>query len=140
MVSLKRVFERGMDCVAFIRIISLQGLHTIDFDEKKVFCNEEILSSLESMPKVNMENIMPLSIHVSTMHALMLTVIHHNIESLHCHFDHMRRHHEMCPGDVSQKPTCLELLSLRISVWIATTCTTTTEMCLIARFAQLQIF
>ncbi|KAL6484152.1 hypothetical protein MHYP_G00061970 [Metynnis hypsauchen] len=66
-VSLKRIFEPGMAYVALSRTTSLQGLHIIDFSEKKIFCNEEILSSLESMPKVNLDGIMPLLSHVSVI-------------------------------------------------------------------------
>ncbi|KAL6485916.1 hypothetical protein MHYP_G00053080 [Metynnis hypsauchen] len=99
-VSLKRIFEPGMAYVALSRTTSLQGLHIIDFSEKKIFCNEEILSSLESMPKVNMDGIMPLLSHVSVIDEPTITVIHHNVEGLHCHFDDMRKHHEICRGDV----------------------------------------
>ncbi|KAI4871520.1 hypothetical protein NFI96_008876 [Prochilodus magdalenae] len=99
-VSLKRVFEPGMAYVALSRTTSLQGLHIIDLIEKKIFCNEEILSSLERMPKVNMDSIMPLLSGVSATEASTMTVIHHNIEGLHCHFEDMRKHHEIGLGDV----------------------------------------
>ncbi|KAI4881835.1 hypothetical protein NFI96_007838, partial [Prochilodus magdalenae] len=99
-VSLKRVFEPGMAYVALSRTTSLQGLHIINLIEKKIFCNEEILSSLERMPKVNMDSIMPLLSGVSATEASTMTVIHHNIEGLHCHFEDMRKHHEIGLGDV----------------------------------------
>uniref|UniRef100_A0AAR2LYA6 ATP-dependent DNA helicase n=1 Tax=Pygocentrus nattereri TaxID=42514 RepID=A0AAR2LYA6_PYGNA len=44
-VSLKKVFESGMAYVALSRTTSLSGLHVIDYDEKKIFCDPEISAS-----------------------------------------------------------------------------------------------
>uniref|UniRef100_A0AAR2L6W1 ATP-dependent DNA helicase n=1 Tax=Pygocentrus nattereri TaxID=42514 RepID=A0AAR2L6W1_PYGNA len=53
-VSLKKVFESGMAYVALSRTTSLSGLHVIDYDEKKIFCDPEISAALENMPKADL--------------------------------------------------------------------------------------
>ena len=45
---------------------SLQGLHIIDFDEKKIYANPEITSALQSMKTATLDNVMPLSKHGKT--------------------------------------------------------------------------
>lgn len=52
------------------------------------------------MPKVAIENIMPLLKHAKTSANGGLTVIHHNVEGLHCHIDDIKKHHEICLGDI----------------------------------------
>ena len=56
-VSLKRVFQPGMDYVALSR--TLQGLHMTDFDEK-IFAVPEITASIDSMKNASLESVMPL--------------------------------------------------------------------------------
>uniref|UniRef100_A0A9J7WXW9 ATP-dependent DNA helicase n=1 Tax=Cyprinus carpio carpio TaxID=630221 RepID=A0A9J7WXW9_CYPCA len=55
-ISLKHIFEAGMAYVALSRTTSLSGLHIVDFDEKKIFCDPEISVSLENMPKADFHN------------------------------------------------------------------------------------
>ncbi|KAM3842119.1 uncharacterized protein ACN63O_022831, partial [Diretmus argenteus] len=62
-VSLKRIFEPGMAYVALSRTTSLRGLHITDFDEKKIFANPEITTSLRDMRKVTLDETMPLLKH-----------------------------------------------------------------------------
>ncbi|KAL2076326.1 hypothetical protein ACEWY4_028078 [Coilia grayii] len=99
-VSLKRVFEAGMAYVALSRTTSLQGLDIIEYDEKRIYCNEEVLDSLESMPKADIGDVMPLLKHAKTSAHGSLTVIHHNVEGLLCHIDDVKKHHEMFLGDI----------------------------------------
>lgn len=85
-VSLKHIFKPGMAYVALSRTTSLSGLHIIDFDEKKIFCDPVINLSLENMPKSDFHNIQPL-LHIvqdSNRHSG-LKVVHHNTEGLQCH-------------------------------------------------------
>lgn len=78
-VSLTCIFEAGMANVGHRRTTCLQGLHIINFDEKKTYCNKGVLDSLKSMPKVDIENIMPLLRHSNTNVNEGLAEIHHNV-------------------------------------------------------------
>ena len=90
-VSLKRVFEAGMAYVALSRTTSLEGLHIIDFDETKIYCNEEVLTSLKNMPHADLDSIMPLMLYHNTAGNEGLSIIHHNVEGLHCHLDDVKK-------------------------------------------------
>ncbi|XP_073808479.1 uncharacterized protein [Danio rerio] len=100
-VSLKHIFEPGMAYVALSRTTTLSGLHIIDFNENKIFCDPEIRTSLESMPKADFCDFQPI------LHSLQdlnlnsaLKIIHHNTEGLQCHMDDLKCHHELLLADI----------------------------------------
>lgn len=49
-VSLKNVFAAGMAYVALSRVTSMEGVVIKDFDENKIYCNEQISEALSRMP------------------------------------------------------------------------------------------
>ncbi|RXN35760.1 ATP-dependent DNA helicase PIF1-like protein [Labeo rohita] len=65
-VSLKKIFEPGMAYIALSRTTSLNGLHFMDFDDKKIYADPEITASLHTMRRAPVEEIMPLLQHVGT--------------------------------------------------------------------------
>ncbi|KAL7868481.1 hypothetical protein SRHO_G00098650 [Serrasalmus rhombeus] len=100
-VSLKKVFEPGMAYVALSRTTSLSGLHVIDYDEKKIFCDPEISTALENMPKADLHVIQPL-VHIVRDPNLSSTrkIVHHNTEGLQSHVEDIKHHHELLLSDV----------------------------------------
>nr|XP_021333346.1 uncharacterized protein LOC101884770 [Danio rerio] len=100
-VSLKHVFEPGMAYVALSRTTTLSGLHIIDFNENKIFCDPEIRTSLESMPKADFHNFQPILdlLQDSNLNSA-LKIIHHNTEGLQCHMDDLKCHHELLLADI----------------------------------------
>ncbi|KAL6486235.1 hypothetical protein MHYP_G00056270 [Metynnis hypsauchen] len=124
-VSLKKVFEPGMAYVALSRTTSLSGLHVIDYDEKKIFCDPEISAALENMPKADLHVIQPL-LHIVRDPNLSSTlkIVHHNTEGLQSHTEDIKHHHELLLSDVlcltethltgSAVPDCLQLNDYRL--------------------------
>ncbi|KAG7483274.1 hypothetical protein JOB18_044110 [Solea senegalensis] len=99
-VSLKRVFEPGMDYVALSWTTSLQGLNVTDFEESKIYAGPHITSALEGMSRASFHGVMPLLHRVPLAEQTIFTVIHHNTEGLTCHMDDIRAHHELRLADV----------------------------------------
>ncbi|CAJ1069182.1 uncharacterized protein LOC115579693 [Xyrichtys novacula] len=100
-VSLKHIFEPGMAYVALSRVTSLSGLHILDMDERKIYCNPEITVALENMSKASLEHVMPLlKIPETLSRPDTLTVIHHNTEGLPAHISDIKSHHELHLADV----------------------------------------
>ncbi|KAL6484420.1 hypothetical protein MHYP_G00064660 [Metynnis hypsauchen] len=124
-VSLKKVFEPGMAYVALSRTTSLSGLHVIDYDEKKIFCDPEISTALENMPKADLHVIQPL-LHIVRDPNLSSTlkIVHHNTEGLQSHIEDIKHHHELLLSDIlcltethltgSAVPDCLQLNDYRL--------------------------
>uniref|UniRef100_A0A3B1IIS5 ATP-dependent DNA helicase n=1 Tax=Astyanax mexicanus TaxID=7994 RepID=A0A3B1IIS5_ASTMX len=124
-VSLKKIFEPGMAYVALSRTTSLSGLNIIDFDEKKIFCDPEISTALENMPKADLHTVQPLlqTIRESNLNQA-ITIVHHNTEGLQHHFKDIKSHHELLLSDVlcltethltgSAVPDCLQLEGYRM--------------------------
>ena len=100
-VSLKKIFEPGMAYVALSRTTSLRGLHITDFDEKQLYANPEITTSLRDMRTITLEEAMPLLKHGQTASvASTLTLIHHNTEGLLLHIEDIKTHHELHLADI----------------------------------------
>ncbi|XP_024120187.1 uncharacterized protein LOC112141313 [Oryzias melastigma] len=100
-VSLKRVFESGMSYVAISRVTSLSGLHLLDFDESKIYANQEITAGLDKMKTMDFTQLMPLlhlQDHVDRSNTM--TVVHHNSEGLPAHIGDIKSHHEFRLADI----------------------------------------
>ena len=96
-VSLKKIFEPGMAYVALSRTTSLKGLHILDFDQEKIYCNEEVLQAMESMPTLDVSHVRPL-LYDSQCDGC-LCIVHHNIEGLTSHFADIQSNAEMEKAD-----------------------------------------
>uniref|UniRef100_A0AAY4BKL5 ATP-dependent DNA helicase n=1 Tax=Denticeps clupeoides TaxID=299321 RepID=A0AAY4BKL5_9TELE len=59
-VCLKRTFEPGMAYVALSRTTSLEGLRIVNFDESKVYADENIRTAMESMTRASFLDTSPL--------------------------------------------------------------------------------
>ena len=100
-VSCKRIFEPGMAYVALSRTTSLGGLRITDFYEKKIYADPDISTTLESMRRATMDNVMPLLKDAKTTRQIpKLTVVHHNTEGLQSHINDVKSHHGLLLADV----------------------------------------
>ncbi|XP_032445815.1 uncharacterized protein LOC116736996 [Xiphophorus hellerii] len=99
-ISLKRIFEPGMAYVALSRTTSLEGLKIIDFDESKIYADENIRAAMESMRPASFLHTRPLLHFKSGDKGETLTIVHHNVEGLVCHSEDMKQHHELMLADV----------------------------------------
>nr|XP_021330385.1 uncharacterized protein LOC101882679 [Danio rerio] len=101
-VSLKKIFEPGMAYVALSRTTSLGGLYIRDYDEKKIYADPEITTSLERMKMATLEGIMPLFHLKKTNTNLLetLIIVHHNTEGLQSHIEDIKHHHELLLCDI----------------------------------------
>ncbi len=67
-VCLKKTFAPGQAYVALSRVRSLTGLIIQNFEEKKIYCKDNIRDALASMPQFLLENVaMNLNAHVFTV-------------------------------------------------------------------------
>ncbi|XP_071150816.1 uncharacterized protein [Mytilus edulis] len=82
-VSLKHIFAAGMTYVALSRVTSMAGLVIKDFDEKHIYCNEQIGKALQQMPQF-------LTVKDRTIEQNELVVVLHNIQGLIPHINDIR--------------------------------------------------
>lgn len=101
-VSLKNIFESGMAYVALSRTTSLQGLTIVDFDEKKIYANPEIMTGLEQMRSVSFHSVSPLSHYLKSTERpdTTLSIVHHNTQGLPSHMVDLSVHHELRRADI----------------------------------------
>ncbi|CAG2195294.1 unnamed protein product [Mytilus edulis] len=81
-VSLKNIFAPGMSYVALSRVTSMAGLTIKDFDEKNIYCNEQIYKALKQMP-------LYLTVKDKPIHQNMVIILH-NIQGLIPHINDIR--------------------------------------------------
>ncbi|XP_071176421.1 uncharacterized protein [Mytilus edulis] len=82
-VSLKNIFAPGMSYVALSRVTSMAGLTIKDFDEKNIYCNEQICKALKQMP-------LYLTVKDKPIHQNNMGIILHNIQGLIPHINDIR--------------------------------------------------
>ncbi|XP_077378697.1 uncharacterized protein LOC144019426 isoform X12 [Festucalex cinctus] len=79
-VSLKKVFSAGQAYVALSRVTSLPGLVIQDFEDKALYCKDNIKDAIESMPKFLVENMTKPNLNTHTFSVFMM-----NVQNLPCH-------------------------------------------------------
>ncbi|VDI50596.1 Hypothetical predicted protein, partial [Mytilus galloprovincialis] len=82
-VSLKNIFAPGMSYVALSRVTSMAGLTIKDFDEKNIYCNEQICKALKQMP-------LYLTVRDKPIQQNNMVIILHNIQGLIPHINDIR--------------------------------------------------
>ncbi|XP_070549893.1 uncharacterized protein [Ptychodera flava] len=92
-VSLDKIFQPGQAYVALSRVKSLSGLTITDFQESAIYCNDKIDAALSCMPKF-------MTSSEGTYNAdSSCTIMLHNIEGLHSHFEDLRNDHRFMTVD-----------------------------------------
>lgn len=94
-ISLKQIFEPGMEYVALSQTTSLEDLKIIDFDENKMYACENIWAAIINETSIVFLHTRPLLRFQSGHQGATLTVVHHNVEGLICHSEDMKHHHEL---------------------------------------------
>ncbi len=105
-VSLDRIFTKGQAYVALSRVTSSNGLYLINFNPKKIYCDESIIDCYAEMPKFNLNvNALPDSRN--------LTIVHHNVEGLFAHKNDILRCKQFFPCDIlcATESHCQEMQS-----------------------------
>ncbi len=92
-VSFKDIDFAGQIYVALSRVTSSEGLHIIDMDLSKIYCDNGVQDCYSMMKKLN-----------TSMHTLPiireLTVVHQNVECLKQHINDLERCNQLHPCDV----------------------------------------
>ncbi len=74
-VSFDNMFAKGQAYVALSRVTSSSGLHILNLNPRRIYCDESILDFYAKMPKLDISlNVLPDDRN--------LTVVHHNVEGL----------------------------------------------------------
>ncbi|XP_071153509.1 uncharacterized protein [Mytilus edulis] len=92
-VSLKHIFAAGMTYVALSRVTSMAGLVIKDFDEKHIYCNEQIGKALEQMPQF-------LTVKDRTIEQNEMVVVLHNIQGLIPHINDIRANSDISNANI----------------------------------------
>ncbi|XP_071142082.1 uncharacterized protein [Mytilus edulis] len=82
-VSLRNIFAPGMSYVALSRVTSMAGLTIKDFDEKNIYCNEQICKALKQMP-------LYLTVKDKPIQQNNMVILLHNIQGLIPHINDIR--------------------------------------------------
>ncbi len=92
-VSLDRIFAKGQAYVALSRVTSSSGLHLINLNPNKIYCDASIIECYANMSKLNL-NLTPLP------DCRKLTIVHHNVEGLLAHKNDVLRCKQLFPCDI----------------------------------------
>ena len=92
-VSFKNIDFPGQIYVALSRVTSSQGLHIIDLDLSKIYCDSAIDKCYDNMPKLQIGMQKLPKTHE-------LTIVHHNVEGLKEHINDLQRCTQLQPSDV----------------------------------------
>ncbi len=92
-VSMDRIFAKGQAYVALSRVTSSNGLYLINFNSRKIYCDESIIGCYADMPKLHLNlNALP--------DCRKLTIVHHNVEGLLAHRKDVLRCKQLFPCDI----------------------------------------
>ena len=83
--------QKAMAYVALSRVTHLDGMYLMNFDESRIFCDENVATHIAKMSRCNLSVANPLSQIDHTNHFI---IAHHNIQSLNRHFEDMKRNIE----------------------------------------------
>jgi hypothetical protein len=64
----------------------------MDYDESRIFCNEDIAANIAKMPKCDVSNANPL---IKIDHSKHFIIAHHNIQSIRRHIENLKRNMEI---------------------------------------------
>ncbi|XP_072052002.1 uncharacterized protein [Amphiura filiformis] len=90
-ISMKGL-RKSMAYVALSRVTHLEGMYLMDYDESRIFCNEDIEANVAKMPTCDLSKANPLT---EIDHNTNFVIIHHNIQSLHRHIDDLKKNPEI---------------------------------------------
>ena len=114
-ISMKGL-KAAMAYVALSRVTSISGMYLVDYDPKKIFCNNDIETHVASMPSCDMSNASPL---LNVDHRTHFIVAHQNIQRLTTHIEDLksnneiRRAHIICLSETwLDNNTDMDLLSI----------------------------
>jgi hypothetical protein len=90
-ISMKGL-RRAMAYVALSRVTHLHGMYLMDYNESRIFCNEDIAANVAKMPICDLSKANPLTEIDHNKHFI---IAHHNIQSLHRHVEDLKRNTEI---------------------------------------------
>ena len=90
-ISMKYL-QKAMAYVALSRVTHLEGMYLTDFDEHRIFCDENVADNIAKMPQCDLSIANPLS---DLDHSTNFIIVHHNIQSLNRHFEDLKKNTEI---------------------------------------------
>lgn len=90
-ISMKGL-KTAMGYVALSRVTHLDGMYLLDYDSRRIFCNDHIASEVAKMPICDLARANPL---INVDHNTHFIIAHHNIQSLRQHIEDLRKNTEM---------------------------------------------
>ena len=90
-ISMKGL-QKAMAYVALSRVTHLEGMYLMNYDQSRIFCDEDIEANVAKMPKCNVSKANPLA---EIDHNKNFIIAHHNIQSLHRHIEDLKKNSEI---------------------------------------------
>ena len=84
--------QKAMAYVALSRVTHLDGMYLTDFDEKRILCDDKVETYVSAMTQCDLSLANPL---LDVDHVTNFIVLHHNIQSLNAHLEHMKSNTEI---------------------------------------------
>ncbi|XP_072042907.1 uncharacterized protein [Amphiura filiformis] len=89
--------KRAMAYVALSRVTHLEGIYLTNYNQSRIFCNENIEANLAMMPTCDISRANPL---IDIDHNKHFIIAHHNIQSLHRHIEDLKKNTEITKAHV----------------------------------------